>query len=94
MPGDNVEVIDGELVNLRGKVQSVDVEKVVILPEHEDLKKPLTLNSFELRKFFRPGDHVRIINGRHKNNTGLIVRVEENLVILLADLTMDEVIII
>jgi transcription elongation factor SPT5 len=29
MPGDNVEVIDGELVNLRGKVLSIDGDKVV-----------------------------------------------------------------
>lgn len=37
-PGDYVEVADGELVNLRGKVQSVDGEKIVMLPDHEDLK--------------------------------------------------------
>lgn len=37
-PGDYVEVADGELVNLRGRVQSVDGEKVVMLPDHEDLK--------------------------------------------------------
>lgn len=37
-PGDYVEVADGELVNLRGRVQSVDGEKVVVLPDHEDLK--------------------------------------------------------
>jgi transcription antitermination factor NusG len=36
-PGDNVEVTDGELANLRGKIQSIDGDKVVILPEHEDL---------------------------------------------------------
>lgn len=37
-PGDNVEVTEGELVNLRGKVVSVDGPKVVMLPDHEDLK--------------------------------------------------------
>lgn len=36
-PGDNVEVTDGELANLRGRIQSIDGDKVVILPEHEDL---------------------------------------------------------
>ena len=36
-PGDNVEVTDGELVNLRGKIQSIDGDKVVIMPDHEDL---------------------------------------------------------
>lgn len=37
-PGDYVEVADGELVNLRGRIQSVDGEKIVMLPDHEDLK--------------------------------------------------------
>lgn len=37
-PGDNIEVIEGELVNLRGKVLSIDGDKVVIRPDHEDLK--------------------------------------------------------
>lgn len=36
-PGDNVEVTDGELANLRGKIQSIDADRVVIMPEHEDL---------------------------------------------------------
>ncbi|VDM08812.1 unnamed protein product [Wuchereria bancrofti] len=90
-PGDYVEVADGELVNLRGRVQSVDGEKIVMLPDHEDLKEPLTLNACELRKFFKTGDHVKVINGRYEGDTGLIVRVEDNLVILLSDLTMHEV---
>uniref|UniRef100_A0A914I9G4 Transcription elongation factor SPT5 n=1 Tax=Globodera rostochiensis TaxID=31243 RepID=A0A914I9G4_GLORO len=89
-PGDNVEVTDGELVNLRGKIQSIDGEKVVILPEHEDLTEPLTLNASELRKYFKPGDHVRVIGGRYEGDTGLIVRVEDNVVIMLSDLTMGE----
>ncbi|KAL3080017.1 hypothetical protein niasHT_034575 [Heterodera trifolii] len=89
-PGDNVEVMDGELVNLRGKIQSIDGQKVVILPEHEDLNEPLTLNASELRKYFKPGDHVRVIAGRYEGDTGLIVRVEDNVVIMLSDLTMGE----
>lgn len=32
------QVSEGELLNLIGKIQSVDGDKVVILPEHEDLK--------------------------------------------------------
>lgn len=37
-PGDNVEVTEGELVNLRGKIVSVDGPKVVMMPDHEELK--------------------------------------------------------
>lgn len=35
--GDIVEVIEGELTNLRGKVQSVEKDGIVMLPEHADL---------------------------------------------------------
>lgn len=37
-PGDNVEVTDGELINLRGKITTIDGERIVIMPDHEDLK--------------------------------------------------------
>lgn len=36
--GDNIEVSEGELLNLRGKVISVDGDKIVMMPDHEDLK--------------------------------------------------------
>ena len=44
-----------------------------------------------MRKFFKAGDHVRVVQGRYEGDTGLILRVEDNLVILISDLTMDEV---
>ena len=37
-PGDMVEVIEGDLMNLQGKVLSVEMETVTIMPKHEDLK--------------------------------------------------------
>lgn len=45
----------------------------------------------ELRKYFKMGDHVKVIAGRFEGDTGLIVRVEENFIILFSDLTMHEV---
>lgn len=47
--------------------------------------------SHELQKFFQVGDHVKVIEGRHEGDTGLIVRVEDNVVFMVSDLTMDEV---
>lgn len=52
---------------------------------------PLEFPAHELRKYFRMGDHVKVIAGRYEGDTGLIVRVEENFVILFSDLTMHEV---
>uniref|UniRef100_A0A8B9JXV3 Transcription elongation factor SPT5 n=1 Tax=Astyanax mexicanus TaxID=7994 RepID=A0A8B9JXV3_ASTMX len=88
--GDNVEVSEGELINLQGKILSVDGNKITIMPKHEDLKDPLEFPAHELRKYFRMGDHVKVIAGRYEGDTGLIVRVEENFVILFSDLTMHE----
>jgi len=34
---------------------------------------------------------VKVIAGRYENDTGLIVRVEDNMVVLFSDLTMHEV---
>lgn len=55
---------------------------------HQDM---LEFPAQELRKYFKMGDHVKVIAGRFEGDTGLIVRVEENFVILFSDLTMHEV---
>lgn len=91
IPGDVVEVCEGELVHLQGKVISVDGNKITMMPKHEDLRDPLEFMSHELKKHFKMGDHVKVIAGRYEGDTGLIVRVEENLVVLFSDLTMHEV---
>uniref|UniRef100_A0A915IPM2 Transcription elongation factor SPT5 n=1 Tax=Romanomermis culicivorax TaxID=13658 RepID=A0A915IPM2_ROMCU len=82
--GDNVEVSEGELLNLRGKVLSVDGDKIVMMPDHEELKDPLTFSAHELRKYFREGDHVKVLAGRYEGDTGLIVKVEDNTVKVLS----------
>ncbi|XP_071486255.1 transcription elongation factor SPT5-like [Diadema antillarum] len=89
-PGDNVEVVEGELIHLQGKVKSVDGNTIMVLPKHEDLKDILEFPSHELRKHFRIGDHVRVISGRFEGDTGLVLRVEDNLAIVFSDLTMHE----
>jgi transcription elongation factor SPT5 len=38
VPGDMVEVSEGELIHLQGKVTSTDGNKITMLPKHEDLK--------------------------------------------------------
>ena len=36
--GDMVEVIEGELIHLQGKVVTVDGNTICVMPKHEDLK--------------------------------------------------------
>ncbi|KAJ1673377.1 transcription elongation factor spt5, partial [Spiromyces aspiralis] len=44
-----------------------------------------------LRKRFREGDHVQVLNGRYKDETGMVISVEESIVTILSDLNLDEI---
>lgn len=44
--GDNIEVCSGELINLHGKVLSIDGNIVTIMPKHDDLKVSKKLVKF------------------------------------------------
>ena len=81
-PGDRVEVTEGELTHLTGEVTRVDGPSVFIKPSHQELNDELEFTASEIRKFFKMGDHVKVIAGRYENDTGLIVRVEDNLIVL------------
>lgn len=35
--GDNVEVCQGELMNLQGKILAIDGNMITVMPKHEDL---------------------------------------------------------
>ncbi|KAI6195223.1 Transcription elongation factor SPT5 [Aphelenchoides besseyi] len=89
--GDVVEVVEGELTYLRGTVQSIEKGAIVVLPDHEELKKPLKFNSGELRKFFKVGDHVRVTDGRYENMTGTVISVDEREVVIISDLNLDHI---
>ena len=45
----------------------------------------------ELRKFFKVGDHVKVVAGRYEGDTGMVVKMESSLAIVFSDLTMSEV---
>lgn len=88
--GDNVEVCVGDLENLQGKIIAIDGCLITIMPKHEDLKEPLIFKINELRKYFKTGDHAKVLAGRYEGETGLIVRVEPGRVVMVSDLTMHE----
>uniref|UniRef100_A0A1I8HYD8 Transcription elongation factor SPT5 n=1 Tax=Macrostomum lignano TaxID=282301 RepID=A0A1I8HYD8_9PLAT len=89
-PGDVVEVCEGELKDLQGRVIRIEGDEVTILPNHDDLKDPLPFPSSELRKHFNPGNHVKAIGGRFEGDTGLVIRVDNSVAIVLSDLTFNE----
>eukprot|EP01135_Chromosphaera_perkinsii_P005299 Nk52_evm7s335 gene=Nk52_evmTU7s335 len=92
--GDSVEVVEGELTNLTGIVEKVDGETITVLPKHEDLQElgdALQFQRRQLRKFFKMGDHVKVINGLHNGETGLVVRIDDGVVIFFSDVALKEV---
>lgn len=88
--GDNVEVCVGDLENLQAKIIVIDNGMITVMPKHNELKDPLVFKANELRKYFKTGDHAKVLAGRYEGETGLIVRVEPSRVVLVSDLTMHE----
>lgn len=90
-PDDQVEVSEGELVNLRGTIIGIDGDSIRILPKHEALKDEIPFPAHELRKYFSVGNHVKVLNGRFEGETGMIVGIDGTKAIVLSDGTKDEV---
>lgn len=84
-PGDVVKVRDGELKHVVGVVKSISADgaSVIVIPTSTDsllkssvLKHGLSFTPESLQKWFKMGDHVKVVGGsRHVGETGLIVRV-------------------
>ena len=90
--GDVVEVCEGELIHMTGKIISISGSKISIIPFFADLKNAgaLEFPAKELRKIFKVGDHVKVINGKYESETGHVVNVKDNVAVLLADTTLAE----
>jgi len=88
LDGDLVKIISGELKNLRGKVMNFNEEEqtVTIEPQHDDLKDHLVFPINQVIKHFNLGDHVKVIAGRYEGETGMIVKVDGEQVVLFSDL--------
>ncbi|KFK32140.1 hypothetical protein AALP_AA6G203300 [Arabis alpina] len=91
MKGDAVIVIKGDLKNLKGWVEKVDEENVLIKSEMKGLPDPLAVNERELCKYFEPGNHVKVVSGTHAGATGMVVKVDQHVLIILSDTTKEHV---
>ncbi len=89
-PGDQVEVCEGELINLQGTIVGIDGDSIRILPKHEALKDEIPFKAHELRKYFSVGNHVKVLSGGFEGETGMIVGIEGIKAIVLNDGTKDE----
>ncbi|KAK9160213.1 hypothetical protein Syun_006554 [Stephania yunnanensis] len=92
MRGDAVTVIRGDLKNLMGWVEKVEEDNVHIRPEMEDLpERILAVNERDLCKYFKPGDHVKVVSGAQEGTTGMVVKVEGRVLILVSDTTKEDI---
>ncbi|GAA5896128.1 uncharacterized protein JCM6883_001723 [Sporobolomyces salmoneus] len=92
-PGDHVEVFEGDQKGIHGTVDSIANEIVTLTPDEEhDLGSiKVEVPTKSVRKRFRPGDHVKVMQGSNADETGLVVKVENDTVTFLSDLSSTEV---
>jgi len=90
--GDVVELFEGEQAGVHGVVESVTNHIATIVSTYSGLKgQRLEVPVRSLRKRFKSGEHVKVINGRYKDDTGMVVRVVEDQVTILSDMSMKEI---
>ncbi|CAM0943830.1 unnamed protein product [Alopecurus aequalis] len=91
MKGDAVVVVKGDLKNLEGCVEKVEDDTVHIRPKQSGLPKTLAFNAKDLCKHFNPGDHVKVVSGVQQGATGMVVKVEGHVLIILSDTTKEHI---
>ncbi|CAL1412672.1 unnamed protein product [Linum trigynum] len=89
LKGDAVIIVKGDLKNLKGWVEKVEEDSVHIRPEEKGLPKTLTVHEKELCKYFEPGNHVKVVSGTQAGATGMVVKVEQHVLIILSDTTKE-----
>lgn len=94
-PGDKVEIRRGEQAKTIGKVVTSSLNEVTItITDSEDpnfVNQKLTVPGNDLRKVFAPGDHVKVTEGKHSEETGLVIQADNDSVILLSDQTQEDI---
>lgn len=94
-PDDKVEIRRGEQAKTIGKVLTTSLNEVTIIVtdsgDSQFVNQKLTVPANDLRKVFTAGDHVRIIEGKHIDETGLVIKIDGDSVVLLSDQTKEDV---
>ena len=93
LPGDMVEVYEGEQSGVTGKAIAVRGDIVTLSVASGELRgQSIEVPMKGLRKRFSEGDHVKVIGGsRYRDEVGMVVSIHKDTVTLLSDLSMQEI---
>ena len=93
LPGDVVEVYEGEQQGVSGKAVAVRGDIVTIAVTDGELRgQSIEVPIKGLRKRFKEGDHVKVIGGsKFHDEVGMVVSIKDDTVTLLSDLSMQEI---
>ena len=92
-PGDYVEIFEGSQKGIIGTIDSISNNVVLLAPnEPSDLVgTKIEVLAHQVRKRFKNGDHVKVLRGKNVNESGLVLKVKDDLVTFLSDLSVQEV---
>lgn len=72
-------VVEGDLVGMRGKVNFIDETTVKVIPADSSLGiGEVEFLVKQVRKHIDVGAHVKVVDGRYCDETGVVVAVTEN----------------
>ncbi|KAI3847878.1 hypothetical protein MKW92_001883 [Papaver armeniacum] len=89
MKGDSVIVVKGDLINLSGRVEKVEEAYLYIKPNRKDLHTTIVVPEKYVCKYFKVGDHVKVVSGIHEGKTGTVIKVNSNDISVFADNVVD-----
>jgi len=94
LKGDVIRVIEGDLKNLQGEILEVNAEEeMAVIKPHSDVGvTALNIPFSQIVKHFNIGDHIKVIAGRYDGETGMIVKVDNEMqqAIVFSDLNKKE----
>lgn len=91
-PGDQVEVFEGELTGILGKVETIEGDTISIKAIGGEIHgQVVEVPARSVRKKFDVGEHVKITNGKNANVSGMIVDVNGDVVTLMSDQGQQEI---
>jgi transcription elongation factor SPT5 len=71
-----VRVISGDLQSISGTVIAIEDGFILMKPNIEGIDENIKINSEHVSKYFEPGDKVKVIDGKYKGETGIVVELE------------------